>query len=281
VGATDYIVKPYSIKILREKVDHWISRRRYEFLLKEASTVLEDRVLQLSRAKDIVLHEIGNPLQMIEGASYFVEKLKKLSYDKAPEAEKSLWTSVNALSHGIKAIRSVLETTKQFDVSEMSLRRMEGVDVIIDDAVAQTRHLLNGITLTVDIDRMEPEMVNCDRRMLVQVMVNLIRNGAEAIRERYGAEGGSIRVSSELNPDKRVLVKVKDDGVGMSPEVLERLFRFKYTSKKDGTGIGLHLSKMILKLHEGSISVESQQGAGTTFTLILPPFQKDSVGDSR
>jgi signal transduction histidine kinase len=110
--------------------------------------------------------------------------------------------------------------------------------------------------------------------MLTQVFVNLIRNAREAIKEK-GLDGdGLISISSEIAAENKLYLKIKDNGMGMAPEVKEKLFRFKFTTKKDGTGVGLHLSKMILKLHEGDIKVESEKGYGSTFLIYLP-FQNN------
>ncbi len=270
LGATDYIVKPYNIKILKEKVDHWISRRQYEVLLKNASSSLEERVLQLSRAKDIILHEIGNPLQMITGASYFVEKLRSASLERASAEEKVLWKSVQSLDYGLKAIRSVLESSRQIDMEKLSIRDSETIPNLVNKALVQTRHLLGDIQIHSEVDRHSPLRVACDRTMLVQVLVNLIRNGVEAIREIDPPDGGVLRITSERPDENLISIKIEDNGIGMDPEILENLFRFKYTSKKDGTGIGLNLSRIILKLHNGGIEAESRKGVGSTFSLTLP-----------
>jgi signal transduction histidine kinase len=140
---------------------------------------------------------------------------------------------------------------------------------VVEEATAQTRHLVGDVALVADTAPMDAVVVNCQKRLIVQVLVNLIRNAVEAIGEKPGHGGGTIVVTHECQ-DGFVALRVRDDGSGMEPETVEKLFRFKYTTKKDGTGIGLHLSKMILKLHEGGISVESQRGVGTTFCLTLP-----------
>jgi signal transduction histidine kinase len=102
------------------------------------------------------------------------------------------------------------------------------------------------------------------------VLVNLLRNATEAIAEKQPPDGGLIRITHELLANGDVVVSITDNGIGMEPEVAENLFTFRFTTKKDGTGIGLHFSKMIVKLHEGSIVARSRRGEGTTFQLQLP-----------
>jgi signal transduction histidine kinase len=239
-------------------------------LLKGASGTLEQRVNQLSRIKDIILHEVRNPIQMIQGASYFVDKLRTDSLEHASDEEKHLWDNVRLLGQGINALTSVLKTTQQLDLDELQMTVPENLAELVQEAVVQTRHLLGSVVLDLNISELKGRTVDCDRRMLVQVLVNLIRNGIDAIGEANRETGGRIAITSELVDKKNILIKVTDDGIGMDSQVVDQLFRFKFTTKKDGAGIGLNFSKMILKLHEGSIQAESEKGMGTTFVIHLP-----------
>jgi signal transduction histidine kinase len=164
---------------------------------------------------------------------------------------------------------SVLETSQQISFDGLSARKPEKLSDIITDAIEQTRHLLGGIRIDTDMEQMTGLRVACDKKMLVQVLVNLVRNGAEAILERKPENGGLIAITVDCGDSKAVL-KIADNGIGMEPQVVDKIFRFKFTTKKDGTGIGLHLSKMILKLHDGNIAVTSHRGEGTIFSLYLP-----------
>ena len=136
-----------------------------------------------------------------------------------------------------------------------------------DDIDDQKRKFLTAATTIVGAAGV---LVKADRRMLVQVLVNIIRNGVEAINEKGPAEGGTITISSTVSDARQVALKIADNGIGMDDTVRENIFRFKYTTKRDGTGVGLHLSNMLVKLHEGSIKVDSEKGIGSTFTMYLP-----------
>jgi signal transduction histidine kinase len=268
LGATDYITKPYNIKILKEKVDNWISRRQYESILKNMSQELEARVRQLSRVKDIILHEIRNPLTVISTADSLISMAKE---KKQENADAKIGNYLESLRSGVEALHSVLETTRQLDMDALAIvRKAETVESIVREAVTQVRHLIGEIRLSVLMDGAGGVRVNADRRMLVQVLVNIIRNAVEAVVERKPSDGGAITVSCVVEEAKKVVVKISDNGVGMNNDQCKNLFRFKYTTKHDGTGIGLHLSNMLVKLHDGSIRVESQKGSGSTFAVYLP-----------
>ncbi len=268
LGATDYITKPYNMKILKEKVDHWISRRRYETILKDMSQELEARVQQASRVKDIIFHEIRNPMAVISAADSLIAMVKEKNGAAMndPKIDKYL----ESLRQGVESLNSVLETTRQLDIGAMAVRKPESLETIISEAVLQTRHLMGDSRLTMHIDSVRDIIVKADRRMLVQVLINVIRNAAEAITEKNPPEGGTVIIACTRSGHGQIALKISDNGIGMDEDVRENLFRFKYTTKRDGTGIGLHLSNLLIKLHEGSMRVESTRGAGSHFIIYLP-----------
>jgi signal transduction histidine kinase len=104
-----------------------------------------------------------------------------------------------------------------------------------------------------------------DTEQIQKVMTNLILNANEAV-----GSAGEIRVTTE-EQDGWAIFSVGDTGCGMSREFVERsLFRPFKTTKKQGIGIGLYQSKMIVEAHKGKIEVESEEGRGTTFRVFLP-----------
>jgi signal transduction histidine kinase len=98
-----------------------------------------------------------------------------------------------------------------------------------------------------------------------QVLLNLIQNAVESM-----LNGGYLRIDS-LHGERGVMIKVKDTGTGIPSDILENIFQSFFTTKTDGSGLGLHLSNQIIKAHGGSIKVE-QSGPedGTTFIICLP-----------
>jgi two-component system NtrC family sensor kinase len=101
---------------------------------------------------------------------------------------------------------------------------------------------------------------------LEQVFLNLVLNAVEAM-----PEGGTLRVSTALDDDKRLKVEVTDTGHGIPPEHLDRIFEpFFSTKGEKGTGLGLSVSHGVIERHGGEIAVHSEMGKGTTFTVWLP-----------
>jgi signal transduction histidine kinase len=119
------------------------------------------------------------------------------------------------------------------------------------------------------IRRFSPQLpsIEADQAQLMQVFVNLFDNAADAM-----PAGGTITISTSLIDNQRLEVKVSDTGCGISEENLGKLFTPFFTTKPvgKGTGLGLSIVYGIIKMHRGQITVNSQSGQGTTFTIILP-----------
>ena len=118
--------------------------------------------------------------------------------------------------------------------------------------------------------QLDPElpMVVCDAAQIEQVILVLIMNALDAM-----PQGGNLWLTTSFSKDPNsVRVVVRDDGTGIAPEILPRLFEPFLTTKETGRGVGLGLaiSRSILERHSGSIEVQSEVGRGTTFTVTLP-----------
>jgi len=109
-------------------------------------------------------------------------------------------------------------------------------------------------------------MVTADPDLIDQVVINMILNAMDAVK---GKEGGEISILSTVNNKNRVVIDIKDNGAGIKPDIMDKIFMPFFTSKKHGSGIGLSLSRQIMHLHKGSITVKSKPGEGTVFTLTF------------
>ncbi|WP_205500651.1 sensor histidine kinase [Rufibacter psychrotolerans] len=157
--------------------------------------------------------------------------------------------------HDFRSLARVPVPKKQlFSVEEM-LRQLQTLfqeelthEQIHFEAVCQTKGL----------------QVLADRELVEQVLINLVRNAIHAVADQADK---CIQVEAFSDPDSRVVLQVTDNGSGIAEEALEQIFLPFYTTKPTGTGIGLSLSKQIMRLHKGSLTVSSELGRGTTFTM--------------
>lgn len=109
-------------------------------------------------------------------------------------------------------------------------------------------------------------MLTADPDLLDQVIINLVLNAIDAVKNNDSAE---ISLIAYNNQNNRTLIEVADNGTGIKPDIVDKIFMPFFTSKKEGSGIGLSLSRQIMSLHKGSISVKSKPDEGTVFTLTF------------
>lgn len=122
----------------------------------------------------------------------------------------------------------------------------------------------NGITCRADVPEQLPEL-RADPALLRQALLNLALNAAQAM-----ADGGRLTMGARVQKDRRLALTVEDTGAGISPDKLDRIFDLYYTTKPEGSGIGLSIVYRIVQLHGGEIEVQSSQGRGTMFRMLLP-----------
>jgi two-component system, NtrC family, nitrogen regulation sensor histidine kinase NtrY len=135
---------------------------------------------------------------------------------------------------------------------------LEEIRVLLREQLVQ-----QNIEFSLDIES-DNLLLSADRGMVEQVLINLIKNAMEAVQEK---ECSQIKVRAFLDERSRVCLEVEDNGQGMTPEATTKIFIPFFTTKKSGSGIGLSLSRQIMRLHNGSIVVQSELEKGTTFTL--------------
>jgi two-component system, sporulation sensor kinase E len=122
----------------------------------------------------------------------------------------------------------------------------------------------NGITCRAEVPEGLPEL-RADPALLRQALLNLALNASQAM-----TDGGRLTMGARVEKDRRLALTVEDTGTGISADKLDRIFDLYYTTKPEGSGIGLSIVYRIVQLHGGEIEVQSSQGRGTMFRLLLP-----------
>jgi len=122
---------------------------------------------------------------------------------------------------------------------------------------------LEGVDVEVDVAPASLE-IHADRQLLGQVLVNLVRNAADAVKDSAIPE---LRLSGKMDLG-RVIIRVQDNGPGIADDAMDQVFVPFFTTKREGSGIGLSLSRQIMTAHRGEIVLESD-GRGTTVSLLL------------
>ncbi|MBA3331606.1 MAG: response regulator [Actinobacteria bacterium] len=236
---------------------------------------IEDKSLQLevvSRHKSEFLanmsHELRTPLNAIIGFSeVLLEKMFGELNDKQAEYLRDILTSGQ---HLLSLINDILDLSKveagrmELETASFSLREAleNGLTMLKERA---GRH---GVALELEVDP-HLDVIEADERKLKQVVFNLLSNAV-----KFTPDGGRVEVTAH-RVDGDVQVAVSDTGVGIAPEDQERIFEeFRQvgqgSAKAEGTGLGLALTRRLVELQGGRIWVESEVGAGSTFTFTLP-----------
>jgi signal transduction histidine kinase len=215
-----------------------------------------EKLASVGRLAAGIAHEIGNPLTSIFS---FVQILQEIEEDEfKKDSLKTICFHVNRIS----------ETLKQLSgFSKMPVG--EPKECQINDIIETSINLIQydkrakDVVITKDL---APELpfVMVDGNQLSQVFVNLILNAIDAM-----PEGGRLTVSSALRGDE-IRIKFRDTGIGIPAEELSRIFDPFYTTKEKGTGLGLSVSYTMVRKMNGTITVESEVGQGTTFIIRLP-----------
>ena len=203
-------------------------------------------------------------------SAFFVHDLKNLA-SKLSLTMQNLPTHFDNPEFRGDALRAISDSVAKINTmsSGLSLLRQKIVlqlaETDLNGLVTTTINMLNGFKASITQDLKPLPKLLIDSEQIQKVLTNLILNANEAV-----GNGGEIRVATEQK-DNWILLSVSDNGCGMSKEFVENsLFHPFKTTKKQGMGIGLFHSKMIVEAHHGRIEVESEEGRGTTFKVFLP-----------
>lgn len=214
-----------------------------------------------------VAHEIGNPLNSLNIHLQVVERKVKKRVD--PELAGELLDSLRIARGEIKRLDFIVEkflnavrpSQPLVETTDLNELLQEAVD-FIGPETADRR-----IALTLRLGEQLP-LVRIDRDQFKQVFYNLIRNSGQAI-----GSGGEITISTWAD-DEQVRIRFADDGPGIPPEQVSRVFEPYYTTKKAGSGLGLMIVLRIVHEHGGEIGFQSREGVGTEVTIDLPRAER-------
>lgn len=217
----------------------------------------------------VLTHEIMNSLTpIISLADTLCEGVDQntLEHDDLRMALQA----INRRSNGL--LQFVENYRKLQHVSQPQL-----ANVMIGDIIADLQHLYPAHIFHYDIENAE-QVLSIDRSQIEQVLINLLKNAQEAVENSNqqssdNAKGKEpcVRLSTHISSNKRnFIISITDNGKGILPEVLNRIFVPFFTTKTNGSGIGLSICKQIVTLHGGTITASSQPGVKTTFNVVLP-----------
>jgi len=218
------------------------------------------RLSEIGRMTATVAHEVRNPLAGILATMQSVETEMK---------EAQLGEAFEIIQGEVQRLTDLLDSFFSF-VRDKPSRRIR---VSLQDLIKGSLRSLGERAEFIEMGELPLQPVWIDPLQMKQVLINLFANGVDALKNKEGR----VNVSAELNgSDLRLWVK--DDGIGMKPEVLQNAMEPFYSTKYTGTGLGLAVCYQIVEAHDGKIQLESAEGSGTTIEIFLPDVLSRSRG---
>jgi two-component system NtrC family sensor kinase len=186
---------------------------------------------------------------------------------------KDLEETLDQLKTQIERCARITQAILEFGRKSEPTKQDVDVDEFISHATSMIseKASVQGIRLKKEVSP-QTSLLHADPSQLQQVLLNLLNNAIDAITETHGCEGGELQVQAGPDPNGRVRISVRDNGAGISPDNLKKIFAPFFTTKPPGkgTGLGLYVCYGIIESMGGMMEGESQRGVGTTFTVYLP-----------
>jgi signal transduction histidine kinase len=271
-GAFDFLPKPFTPDELRLITRRGLEKRK---LVLETLALRREKELLREHFAAIVSHELKSPLVAVQQYMFGLssELSDQLTEDQLRRFEriqtrigdlmKLIHTWLRAITVDIESIRENFEPTSIPGVISKAVESVEPHAIRKDIAIH--------ITIQDDIYQ-----IIGDEGTLVEAVVNIVGNAV-----KYSPAGSHIEITAK-NGDNLVVINITDDGIGISSDDLPFIFEDFYTSRSNqqiekGSGVGLALTKRIVEAHDGSVSVESELGKGSTFEISIPALKDPQI----
>jgi signal transduction histidine kinase len=237
----------YYSKELEKKMD--------ELKKSQNQLLRSERLASIGQLAASMAHEIRNPLGVIKNVSYYLN----MTMGKSDEKVKK---HLKILDQELVTSNKIITDLLDFSSGKEPTLKKSDLNTLIKKAVSRANKPKN-ISLELKLGVKLPRLM-ADEDQLIRVFLNIIMNSIQAM-----PDGGSLKILSKKEGDNFV-IKFTDSGVGISDKELPMVFEPLFTTKAKGIGLGLALSKQLVKMHGGSIDAESGVGEGTTFIVRLP-----------
>ncbi len=283
-GANDFITKPFSTTELRVRLKNLVDTFHLQQKLARQNQVLEatieqlketevqlvhsEKLASLGRMSAGIIHEINNPLNYAKTGLYVLQNL----LEAPPENNRQ--DSIEVLQdvqEGINRIDRIVSDLRIFTHPNVMQVERIGVEELVTSALRLLSHEIQN-KVTVETEIPSDETICANRNQVTQVLVNLLQNAVYALEKKTRSEAVPTIWLKALQDSDHSLLVIRDNGEGISPENLPKIFDPFFTSKDVGEGMGLGLSicYRIMQQHGGRIEVQSEPGVYSEFTLRFP-----------
>jgi len=259
-----------SFKLLMTATAFQTSGRIYKLIafqnVSEALDETESKAWQ--KLLSVMTHEIMNSVAPISSLAETLKNRLQLSVagiNERPDGLEDLELGIDTIKRRSEGLLKFAETYRNLNkITTPNFKKLYVRDLFENlHQLMQPTLLQKNIELEVILK--DPELtVEADSNLVEQVLINLLVNAMEAVKDKTDAR---IVLSAYATLGNKIVLKVIDNGAGMSPEVMDKIFIPFFSTKKSGSGIGLSLCKQIMMLHKGNVQVQSVEGEGSAFML--------------
>ncbi len=215
----------------------------------------------------ILTHEIMNSVAPISSLSSTIKDMLEQNSLSQEEKLEHIQSSIAVIQKRSEGLLDFTETYRT--LTRIPPPKFQRLDLIqlVDEVITLMKSDLQKFQIELQKDLPEaPLLFDGDPHLLEQVLINLLKNAIDAVQE---IEGPIIKVTAATTPAGKVSLEIADNGPGISEEMLDQVFVPFFTTKDTGSGIGLSLSRQIIRMHKGQIEMQSAEGEGTLVKVIL------------
>jgi two-component system sensor kinase FixL len=272
VGETKIAQQRFFTGFIRDLTESQKTEMRLQELQSELVHV--SRLTALGEMASALAHELNQPLSAIAN---YMKGSRRLLEESTDERSATLRDAMDRAAEQALRAGQVIRRLRNFVARGDSERRVEDVKKLVEEASALALVGVKdkGVRVRFELDP-KTDFVLADKVQIQQVLLNLMRNAIDAMEDSDRRE---LVIAMAPRSDNMVEISVADTGAGIAPEIAVQLFQPFVTSKRQGMGVGLSISRSIVEAHGGSIAPRPNPGGGTVFSFTLPAVTKEEIGD--
>jgi two-component system sensor kinase FixL len=274
VGEMRSGTRRYFTGFIRDLTERQDTQKRMQDL--QSELIFMSRFTALGEMASTLAHELNQPLTAV--ASYLSGAKRLLDAGKPENLAMAREAMDSAAAQALRA-GQIIKRLREFVSRGESERQTEDLPKLIEEAsaLALVGARESGVHVSFDFAP-AANQVQVDKIQVQQVLLNLIRNAMEAMQEVSRRE---LKISTRISEPGMVEIAVADTGPGIAPEIAEKLFQPFMTTKQQGMGVGLSISRTIIEAHGGRLWAETNPGGGTVFRLTLRSAEAEEATDAR
>lgn len=257
------VMVPIVLLIIFSSVSYVLLNRFYSYIQSLTNVFQElrqtEKLAAVGQMASVVGHEVRNPLSALKGFT-------QLQMERHPEDRGRYQIMIEEIDR----INLIADDLMFLSKPRQPMFKKVDLNSLISYVISIMKEQASNQNIQFETkDLANIPKVECDEKLMKQVFINLVKNAIESM-----PDGGAISISARMLHGQQVLIRVKDEGCGIVAENIGRIGAPFYTTKSDGTGLGLMVTNQIIEEHDGSIAFDSEVGKGTAVKVTIPLIQK-------